>query len=264
MKSEIDFGRAPSAKIPRLAGFFLLLILAAAAAYIASIVYLPMQDANILVIATDSGRPAFGAQGIFMVFSDVKTGQWQIFYLPRDTFMEIPGYGENSLKAAYTMGGKELIRRSLENSLNVKFKYTVRIDLAGIARLIDKKGGVEMNLQEGVPGRKLSGVEAFRYIRESGETDIKLGKTQELIWVLGKTIAGEEPGKWPGYFSDIDKTVNSDLSLAYVVKLFLFIRKHPGASFNMQKLPIRLSNDGLRLDPGEAGKMLSKYLVSRP
>jgi len=66
-------------------------------------------------------------------------------FLP-DIYVQIPGFGNNKLNVAYTIGGMKLLNQTLEENFGVKIDGNVAVNFDGFMKLIDKAGGVEIQL----------------------------------------------------------------------------------------------------------------------
>ncbi len=63
--------------------------------------------------------------------------------IPRDTVVDIPGYGENKINAAYAFGGPALSIRAVEELLHVPINHLVEVNFENFPALIDAMGGVD-------------------------------------------------------------------------------------------------------------------------
>ena len=81
---------------------------------------------------------------VMLVRLDLDTSKAQILSIPRDTYVPIPGYGENRINAAYAFGGPSLMVETIKNSLNVEVNHYVEIDFVGFAAMIDELGGISI------------------------------------------------------------------------------------------------------------------------
>ncbi len=67
--------------------------------------------------------------------------------IPRDTRVEIPGYGFDKMNRANLLGGQDLTIASLENLLSgVKVDRVLRVDFAAARQVIDRLGGLELHV----------------------------------------------------------------------------------------------------------------------
>ncbi|TFH37835.1 MAG: LytR family transcriptional regulator [Anaerolineales bacterium] len=76
--------------------------------------------------------------------------------LPRDLWVEIPGYGHGRINTAYFLGeqdrlpggGPELAVRTVEKFMGVPIQYYVQIDFSAFEKMVDEIGGVELTVYE--------------------------------------------------------------------------------------------------------------------
>jgi len=64
--------------------------------------------------------------------------------IPRDSLVPIPGYGTQKINASYSFGGPELLIQTLESNTGVRIDRFVEIGFAGVVKLVDAVGGVEI------------------------------------------------------------------------------------------------------------------------
>ena len=146
---------------------------------------------NELRAGTDSGRntdtmilvhiPADGSKASFVSF-------------PRDSYVQIPGYGWDKLNAAYAYGyadtpedapeaerqagGAQLLVQTISRLSGLKIDHYAEVDLLGFFQLSSVVGGVEVNLCEAVDDRRwsgakfaagpqtISGADAVKFVRQ--------------------------------------------------------------------------------------------------
>ncbi len=68
----------------------------------------------------------------------------QLVSVPRDSWVDVPGYGMNKINAAYAFGGPSLLVRTVEQVTGVRIDHYVAIDFAGIVQVTDALGGVDV------------------------------------------------------------------------------------------------------------------------
>jgi polyisoprenyl-teichoic acid--peptidoglycan teichoic acid transferase len=67
--------------------------------------------------------------------------------IPRDTYVEIPGYTEKTkINHAYSYGGLQLTVDTVENFLNVPIDYYVTVDFKGFKNIVDAVGGIDVEV----------------------------------------------------------------------------------------------------------------------
>lgn len=64
--------------------------------------------------------------------------------IPRDSYVPIPGYGEDKINAAFTLGGASLLAQTVEQATGLRLDHYAEIGFDGFAALVDAVGGVTM------------------------------------------------------------------------------------------------------------------------
>ena len=71
-------------------------------------------------------------------------GQASMVSLPRDSYVNIPGYGMNKLNAAFAYGGPSLLIETVEEATGLHVDHYVQIGMVGVTDTIDALGSVEL------------------------------------------------------------------------------------------------------------------------
>lgn len=87
--------------------------------------------------------------------------------IPRDSLVEIPGYGTTKVNAAYAFGGAPLLTQTLENELGLRIDEYVEIGMGGLVNVVDAVGGIEVC----TPKRLVDRQAALRLRRGCSEVD---------------------------------------------------------------------------------------------
>lgn len=66
----------------------------------------------------------------------------------RDTYVYIPGYGQNKINAAYTYGGPKLTIQTIEANFGVKIDRYAVVDFESFIKIIDTLGGIDMEVTQ--------------------------------------------------------------------------------------------------------------------
>ena len=146
-----------------------------------------------MVLPEDYEEPAAGKTGIFNLLllgidnpgSDIKgrsdtmllasfnarTGQLRLVSFMRDTYVAIPKHGHNKLNAAYSYGGADLLKETLEQAFGVRTDGYVAVNYEMMAELVDAIGGIEMDVSADEM-KKLNGIlEYYNYLRDAPRTE---------------------------------------------------------------------------------------------
>lgn len=80
---------------------------------------------------------------------DPKNNKIVIISLPRDTFVELPGYeGYQKLAHAHSYGGVPLLIKTVENLLGIEIPFYVEVNFEGFIKMIDLIGGVTIDVEK--------------------------------------------------------------------------------------------------------------------
>src|SRR5919201_4313856 len=110
---------------------------------------------NILLLGTDHSQNVSRASdrhsdSIVLLRTD--PGRHRLIYLsiPRDLRAAIPGHGDDKINAAMQIGGPALAIRTVESFTGLKINHVVVVDFGSFESLIDKIGGVDINVPENI------------------------------------------------------------------------------------------------------------------
>ena len=72
--------------------------------------------------------------------------QITLLSLSRDLYVKIPGYKDNRINAAYSLGGASLLKATIEKNYGITIDGSVIIDFGNFEDLIEYVGGIEVEL----------------------------------------------------------------------------------------------------------------------
>ena len=110
---------------------------------------------------------------IARIGADRESGQ--VISIPRDSWVEIPGYGMNKINASYAFGGPALLIQTVEQLTRVRVDHFAAIDFEGLAQVTDALGGVDVVVAETTTNGD--------YTFEAGANRIT---GEEVRWYLGQ------------------------------------------------------------------------------
>jgi polyisoprenyl-teichoic acid--peptidoglycan teichoic acid transferase len=144
---------------------------------------------NTLLLGVDEAR----SDTMMVARYNKETHQVAIISVPRDTRVDIPGYGFNKINAA--VGKKEgtaLAMKTVSNFLDIPIHHYVKVDFKGVEKIVDIMGGIKMDVPPGMdyedptqdlyihikPGVQiLNGKQALHFLRfRSGYVNQDLGR----------------------------------------------------------------------------------------
>src|SRR3954471_952730 len=167
----------------------------------------------------------------------------QLVSIPRDSWVDIPGYGRNKINASYAFGGPPLLIQTVEQLTQVRIDHYVAIDFDGLIQVTDDLGGVDVVVAETTSNgpytfpagvNHLDGDQARWYLGQryglpGGDFDRVKRQQQYLRSMFGKLFSSDtftDPGKLDRAMLAVTSAVavddtlsNTDLlSLAYSMR----------------------------------------------
>jgi LCP family protein required for cell wall assembly len=96
--------------------------------------------------------------------------------IPRDSYVDIPGFGMNKINAAYDFGGPKLLAKTVQNATGLYINHFMSIGFGGLVNVVNAVGGVRMcipsNLNDPASGlhlkkgcQNLNGAQALGFVR---------------------------------------------------------------------------------------------------
>ncbi|MBO1336552.1 LCP family protein [Streptomyces sp. VRA16 Mangrove soil] len=125
-----------------------------------------------LHVGSDSGNETdtiivlhYGASGPYLVS------------IPRDSYVTIPGHGKNKINASFSLGGPQLLTRTVEEATGLRLDHYAEVSFLGFVDVVDALGGVEVcvpqDLSDPYSGadfkagcQTMNGTQALAYARD--------------------------------------------------------------------------------------------------
>jgi LCP family protein required for cell wall assembly len=122
-------------------------------------------------------------------------GKPLLISLPRDSWVPIPGHGDNKINAAYSLGGPKLLAETVQNVTGLRIEHYMEVGFGGFVGVVDAVGGVRMCIQvplhdpaSGLNINKgcqtLTGAQALGYVRDRhnfAQQDLQREQDQRLF-----------------------------------------------------------------------------------
>ena len=64
--------------------------------------------------------------------------------IPRDSYVDIPGYGSDKINAAFAEGGPPLLAQTVELATGIRLDHYAEIGFGGFGAIVDALGGIEV------------------------------------------------------------------------------------------------------------------------
>lgn len=166
--------------------------------------------------------------------------------IPRDTWVDLPGYGKNKVNAAYSLGGAPLFVETIENLTNVRVDHVAIVDWTGFMGFTDAVGGVDVVIPETTSDaarggytwergpQHLDGTRALLYVGQRyglprGDFD-RVRRQQNFIKLLANKLLSAGVATSPGKLGDVIETfvkhvtVDEDLGQIEMARLAFSLR----------------------------------------
>lgn len=203
---------------------------------------IPPAPLDVLVLGVDAREGegyATRTDSIMLVGLNPRGLQTSILSIPRDLFIEAPGYGAQRINTINALGeieaegrGPALLTDAIDFSFGVRPDRYMRLNFAGFVELIDAVGGVDIDVQRAiydpqyptadggvelvefqVGWQHMDGQTALKYARTRHSDDdyFRAGRQQQVIDAfLGKLI---NPFTWPSASTALARNVDTNISV---------------------------------------------------
>lgn len=131
------------------------------------------------------------------------SGPSVLLSIPRDSLVDIPGYGSGKINGAFPRGGAPLLAETIEQSTGVRVDEYVEIGLGGVAGVVDAVGGIEvcprvrmvdrragLRISKGcqeVDGQTALAYSRSRYESRLGDLD-RVRRQREVVGAIGQKV----------------------------------------------------------------------------
>lgn len=106
---------------------------------------------NVLLLGVDRRSSSGLSRSDTMLIAtlDNNNKKLKLTSLMRDMYVPIPGQGENRINSACSKGGPALLMQTINENFSMDLEYYVLVDFRMFEKIVDKLGGVELELSEG-------------------------------------------------------------------------------------------------------------------
>lgn len=194
------------------------------------------QPYYVLVLGSDAREGDTASRSDVIMLARVAPGATSstitLVSIPRDTMVELPGYGTSKINAAYAYGGAAGAVEAVENFAGVNISHVVEIHFQELETLIDSLGGVWVDvpiateLDSGTleaGDQLLNGTQALEFVRERysyARGDFQRSDNQRLVAeAIIRKVLDVSPLELPGTIQQLATCVTTDLDVGEIVEL---------------------------------------------
>lgn len=192
---------------------------------------------------------------IILVNIDPKTKSVNALSIPRDSKVYLPGdNGVNKINAAHAIGGIEMTKRTIEDTLGVHIDRYIMVHDSAVKEIVDAMDGLDIYVEKPMHyndysgnlhinfskgDHHLDGQQAVEYLRFRHDALGDIGRTQRQQWLLRSLLNKlKQPAtitKIPDIISVAKKYVKTDMSF-YEMSQYAALAKH----IDMDKIEIAM------------------------
>ncbi|MDK0613770.1 LCP family protein [Clostridium perfringens] len=188
---------------------------------------------NIALFGIDAPKGKAGRSDSIMILTlDEEHKVIKITSIMRDSYVNIPGHGDDKITHAYAFGGPELAMKTLNENFKVNVENFMAVNFTSLPEIIDKIGGVQINTtQEEVPHipgitspgkQNLNGAEALAYsrIRHAAGGDYKRTERQRIVLeAIFEKLKSTPKSEYPSLIDEFLPYVETNMSYMDMIKL---------------------------------------------
>ncbi|KON87553.1 transcriptional regulator [Sporosarcina globispora] len=216
---------------------------------------------NFLLIGVDSRGEEDSRSDAILVASYEPSGESiKLVSLMRDSYVKIPDYqyAYSKLNHAYYIGGKDLLKETIEQNFGINIDHTAVIDFMGFTGMLDAiaPDGIEVEVSSKMiedmgldlePGKqKLKGRDLLSYVRfrHDGQSDFgRVDRQQEILIGLKDEVMNQfsSPAglaRFPDVISQAMKYVETDLKIEEALSLGVSFLMNPVTDIETLRVPI--------------------------
>ncbi|MBS5969240.1 MAG: LCP family protein [Clostridium perfringens] len=188
---------------------------------------------NIALFGIDAPKGKVGRSDAIMILTlDEEHKAIKLTSIMRDSYVNIPGHGDDKITHAYAFGGPELAMKTLNENFKVNVEDFMAVNFTSLPEIIDKLGGVKINIIpeeiHHIPGitspgeQVLNGEEALAYsrIRYATGGDYKRTERQRVVLeAVFEKLKSTPTKEYPSLIDDFLPYVETNMSSMDMIKL---------------------------------------------
>ncbi|HAT4283857.1 TPA: LCP family protein [Clostridium perfringens] len=188
---------------------------------------------NIALFGIDAPKGKVGRSDAIMILTlDEEHKVMKLTSIMRDSYVDIPGHGDDKITHAYAFGGPELAMKTLNENFKLNVEEFMAVNFTSLPEIIDKLGGVKINIIpeeiHHIPGitspgeQVLNGAEALAYsrIRYATGGDYKRTERQRVVLeAVFEKLKSTQSKEYPSLIDDFLPYVETNMSSMDMIKL---------------------------------------------
>lgn len=214
---------------------------------------------NLVLMGVDARTPTERGRSDVLILMHIPGDRKDAYLIsfPRDYWVDVPGYGNAKINAAYSYGGPALAVETMEQLVDVPIDHTALINFEGFMNVIDAVGGVTVVNREASSSNgftfpvgevELTGESALTFVRErknlsNGDFGRAERQRDVLKAIISKLMSAgvlTNPGKFRDAVASLapNFTVDTGLDNSRIVEIGLGMRITGGEDIKSLLAPI--------------------------
>lgn len=195
---------------------------------------IPKEPVNFLVMGADATDedPTGRSDTLFIVRVNFETQQATMINIPRDFYVDIPGYKKDKINHSFSFGGPAKTIETVQEYTGLPIHHYVVVDYQGFVNIVDALGGVTVNVKEdmvddelGEPldagAQKLDGSQSLFYVRyrNTGRGDFTRIEDQQNFArsLVDESTRIQNAFKIPALINILTNNIKTDMSLTQML-----------------------------------------------
>ncbi|MDT9337249.1 LCP family protein [Clostridium perfringens] len=188
---------------------------------------------NIALFGIDAPKGKVGRSDAIMILTlDEEHKVMKLTSIMRDSYVYIPGHGDDKITHAYAFGGPELAMKTLNENFNINIEDFMAVNFTSLPEIIDKLGGIKINIIpeeiNHIPGitspeeQVLNGEQALAYsrIRHATGGDYKRTERQRVVLeAVFEKLKSTSTKEYPSLIDNFLPYIETNMSSMDMIKL---------------------------------------------
>ncbi len=227
---------------------------------------------NIALFGVDAPNGQAGRSDADLILTiDKKHHKLKLTSIMRDSYVDVKGHGMTKLTHAYAYGGPELALNTINTNFDLAIDKFITVNFTSLPKVIDKLGGVDINLTQGdlkyINGyienlnninktnapkidstgmHHLDGTQALAYcrIRYDGGDQRRTERQRTVLEAVLEKMKDTPATQYPGILNELLPLVTTNISSNEFISLGKDILDTGATQFEDLKVPCDKHEDG--------------------
>jgi PBP5 synthesis regulator protein len=113
----------------------------------------------------------------------------KLISIPRDTYVNVPGYGKTKINHAYAYGKEQLSIKTINSNFGLNLTEYATIDFSGLINIIDEVGGINLTISDEEMNFINNSINVKKKLTHSG--NVLLNGEQALVHSRNRTVGND-------------------------------------------------------------------------